>query len=131
VRAAVRARENVSMTRAAAWLEELGVGQYAQVFAKQSTAFGVISDLTEMSLEWPGIFGQRKRMLKASGALAGAGRATDTDQATIAPPRPSAERRQVTMLFCDLVKLTASGIHWRSAATCPPTLLARPDEVIE
>jgi hypothetical protein len=27
------------MTRAAAWLEELGVGQYAQVFASQSTAF--------------------------------------------------------------------------------------------
>jgi hypothetical protein len=31
VRAAVRAREKASMTRAAAWLEELGVGQYAQV----------------------------------------------------------------------------------------------------
>jgi hypothetical protein len=35
------------------------------------------------------------------------------------------------MLFCDLVGSTASGIHWRSAATCPPTLLARADEVIE
>ena len=31
MRAAVRAREKASMTRAAAWLEELGVGQYAQV----------------------------------------------------------------------------------------------------
>jgi hypothetical protein len=39
VRVAVRAREKTSMTRAAAWLEELGVGQYAQVFARQSTAF--------------------------------------------------------------------------------------------
>jgi hypothetical protein len=70
-------------------------------------------------------------MLKAIGALAGASRATDTDQATIAPPRPSAERRQVTMLFCDLGSSTASGIHWRSAATCPPTLRARVHEVIE
>jgi hypothetical protein len=51
VRAAVRAREKASMTRAAAWLEELGVGQYAQVLAKRSTAFGVTSDLTEVSLE--------------------------------------------------------------------------------
>jgi hypothetical protein len=47
----VRARaENASMTRAAAWLEELGLGQYAQVVARQSTAFGVISDLTEVDL---------------------------------------------------------------------------------
>jgi hypothetical protein len=30
VRAAARAREKASMTRAAAWLGELGVGQYAQ-----------------------------------------------------------------------------------------------------
>jgi hypothetical protein len=35
----VRARDKASMTRAAAWLEELGLGQYAQVFARQSTAF--------------------------------------------------------------------------------------------
>jgi hypothetical protein len=70
-------------------------------------------------------------MFKAIGALAAASRAADTDQATITPPRPFAERRQVTMLFCDLVGSTASGIHWRSAATCRPTLLARADEVIE
>jgi hypothetical protein len=38
------------MTRAAAWLEELGPGQYAQVLARQSTAFDVISDLTEVDL---------------------------------------------------------------------------------
>jgi hypothetical protein len=36
------------MTRAAAWLEELGVGQYAPVFAKQSIDFEVISDLSEV-----------------------------------------------------------------------------------
>jgi putative ABC transport system substrate-binding protein len=98
VRAAVCARDKASMTRAAAWLEELGLGQYAQVFAKQSTA--VISDLTEVDLEKPGIpFGHRKRMLKAIGTLAGANRAADTDQATIAPPHSSPERRQLTMPF--------------------------------
>jgi SAM domain (Sterile alpha motif) len=48
---AVCAREKVSMTRAAAWLEELGLGQYAQVFAEQSIDFGIISDLTEVDLE--------------------------------------------------------------------------------
>jgi hypothetical protein len=96
------------------------------------SAFGVISDLTEVNLEKLGIpFGHRKRMFKAIGALAGASRATDTDQATITPPRLSAERRQLTSLFCDLVDSTASGVHWRAVATCPPTLLGRADEVIE
>jgi SAM domain (Sterile alpha motif) len=129
VRAVVRARENASMTHAAAWLEELGLGQYAQVIAKQSTAFGVISDLSEVDLEKPGVpLGRRKR--KAIGVLAGASRATATDQALIAPPRPSAERRQLTLPFCDLVGSTASAMHWRSAATCRPTLLARVHEVI-
>jgi putative tryptophan/tyrosine transport system substrate-binding protein len=127
VRAAVRAREKASMTRAAAWLEELGGGQYAQVFAKQSTAFAVISDRTQVNLH---PFGHRKRMLNAIGALVGASRATDTNQATIVPPRLSAQRRQLTLPFCDVVGSTASGVHWRSAATCPPMLLARADEVI-
>jgi hypothetical protein len=57
VRAAVRAREKASMTRAAAWLQELGLGQYAQVFAKQSERLGIP-------------FGHRKRMFKAIAALA-------------------------------------------------------------
>jgi hypothetical protein len=132
VRAVVRAREKASMTHAAAWLEELGPGQCAQILAKRSIAFGVISDLSEVDLEKPGIpFGHRKRMFKAIGALAGANRAADTDQASVAPPRPSAQRCQVTMLFCDLVGSTASAMHWRSAATCSPTLLARVHEVVE
>jgi hypothetical protein len=42
VRAAVRAREKASMTRAAAWLEELGVGQYAQILARQSIIAGAL-----------------------------------------------------------------------------------------
>jgi hypothetical protein len=50
-----REREKASMT---SWLEELGVGQYAQVFASQSTAFAIISDLTEADLEKPGIGAQ-------------------------------------------------------------------------
>jgi hypothetical protein len=123
VRAAVRAREKASMTRAAAWL---GVGQYAQVFARQSTAFAVISDLTEVDLEKPRIpLGPASALARSPAQVEPA----DIDQATIAPPR--AERCQVTMLFCDLVGSTASGIHLRSAATCPLPLLAHADEVIE
>src|SRR5215207_7580538 len=48
-------------------------------------------------------------MLKAIGALAGASRAASGGQAPTptAAPHPSAERRQVTLLFCDLVGSTA------------------------
>jgi hypothetical protein len=102
------ARERASMCRAAAWLEELGLGQYAQVFAEQSIDFSIISDLTEGDLEKLGILlGHRKRMLKAIAALAGTNRAADTDQASFAPPHSSPERRQPTLLFCDLVGSTA------------------------
>jgi SAM domain (Sterile alpha motif) len=117
------------MTSAAAWLEELGLAQYAEVFAEQAIDFGVISDLTEVDLEKLGIpLGHRRRMLKAIGAFAGAARAADTDQAPVAPPRLSAERRQLTVPFCDLVGSTAlaseldleelSGVIHRFQKTC-------------
>jgi hypothetical protein len=71
------------MIRAAAWLQEFGLGQFAHVFAEQSIDFGVISDLTEVDPDKLGIpLGHRKRMLKAIGALAGANRPADTDQAS-------------------------------------------------
>jgi hypothetical protein len=102
------------------------VGQYAQVFARQSTAFGVISDLSEVDFKSPASHSATASALARSPAQV---EPADIDQATIAPPR--AERCQVTMLFCDLVGSTASGIHRRSAATCPLPLLAHADEVIE
>jgi hypothetical protein len=114
---AARLRERkASMTSAAAWLEELGLAQYAEVFAEQAIDFEVISDLTEVDLEKLGIpLGHRKRMLKAIVALAGAARAADNGQAHVAPPRLSAERRQLTVLFCDLVGSTALASELTSA----------------
>jgi class 3 adenylate cyclase/predicted ATPase len=117
------------MNSAAAWLEELGLAQYAAVFGEQAIDFGVVPTLTEVDLEKLGIpLGHRKRMLKAIGRLAGAVRAADTDQAHTARPRTSAERRQLTMLFCDLVGSTAlaseldpeevSGVLHRFQDTC-------------
>jgi hypothetical protein len=120
------------MTRAAAWLEELGLGQYAQVFVEQSIDFGVISDLTEViSKSSASHSGHRKRMLTAIGALADANRAAHSDQASVAPAHSSPERGQLTMPVLRSRGSTASGNHWRSAAMCPPALLARADEVIE
>jgi predicted ATPase/class 3 adenylate cyclase len=95
------------MLSVAAWLEELGLAQYAEIFAEQAIDFEIVPALTEADLEKLGMpLGHRRRMLQAIGALAGT-TAAKTDQAHIAPPCSSAERRQLTMLFCDLVGSTA------------------------
>src|SRR2546422_5101344 len=95
------------MSSTAAWLEGLGLGQYAQVFAEQAVDIDVLPDLAEADLERLGVaLGHRKRMLRAIAALAGANRAADGG-APAAPPRSGAERRVLTVLFCDLVGSTA------------------------
>jgi SAM domain (Sterile alpha motif) len=95
------------MLNAAAWLEELGLAQYAEVFAEQAIDFEIVPALTEADLEKLGMpLSHRRRMLQAIGALAGT-TAAKTDQAHIALPRSSAQRRQATMLVCDLVGSTA------------------------
>src|SRR2546426_11770291 len=98
------------MSSTAAWLEGLGLGQYAQVFAEQAVDIDVLPDLAEADLEKLGVaLGHRKRMLRAIAALAGANRAADTGNGAApgASPRSGAERRQLTVLFCDLVGSTA------------------------
>jgi hypothetical protein len=53
VRAAMRAREKASMTGAAAWLGELGVGQCARILVRQSIIAGALlpSPATNLSCQ--------------------------------------------------------------------------------
>src|SRR4029077_9378200 len=90
------------------WLEKLGMTEYAKRFAENDIDISVLPHLTDHDLKELGVsLGHRRKMLAAI-----AGR-TDTVEA---PPRPptetkppdtSAERRQVTVMFCDLVGSTA------------------------
>src|ERR1043166_6522894 len=92
------------MNAVATWLGELGFDQYANVFADQAVDIGVLPDLGETDLEKMGVpLGHRKKMLRAIAALGG-GCATKSPD-PVAPPQP--ERRQLTVLFCDLVGSTA------------------------
>src|SRR5262252_7277707 len=90
-----------------AWLRDLGLQQYEPVFRENEVDSQVLSELTESDLEKLGLpLGHRKRLLKAIAALAA------TTPSTVAPstgpePRDSAERRQLTIMFCDLVGSTA------------------------
>src|SRR5262245_14389586 len=93
--------------RIAAWLDEIGLGQYATVFAENAIDLDVLPDVTETDLEKLGVaLGHRKRILRAIAALSGATPASAA-LATALSPQSEAERRQLTVLFCDLVGSTA------------------------
>jgi class 3 adenylate cyclase len=96
------------MQQIADWLKKLGMSEYAERFAEERIEIDVLSELTDQDLERLGIpLGHRRRMLKAIREHGGS--APVTPQAvTAAPtaPQVSAERRQLTVLFCDLVGST-------------------------
>src|SRR5215471_7199370 len=88
------------------WLEDLGLGQYAQRFADNDIDFDSLSELTDQDLEKLGVsLGHRRRLLRALGALGG--RASANAPAGEAARRDGAERRQLTVMFTDLVGSTA------------------------
>jgi class 3 adenylate cyclase/predicted ATPase len=94
------------MQQVAEWLEKLGLGQYAQRFAENDISFAVLPDLTDQDLKEIGVsLGHRRRLLQAIAELTD--REKDARKAAIAAPQDTAERRQVTVMFSDLVGSTA------------------------
>src|SRR5262249_17396344 len=90
------------------WLQKLSLGQYAERFAENGIDFSVLGYLTDQDLEKIGVLlGHRRKMLAAITQLAGATPAA-LEPATRTEPKPqdSAERRHVTVMFCDLVDST-------------------------
>jgi class 3 adenylate cyclase/predicted ATPase len=91
-----------------AWLEELGLGQYRALFADQAIDSDVLPELTEedlVRLDVP--LGHRKKLLKAIGDLLGRETTERHAPTQLARTRPDAERRQLTVLICDMVESTA------------------------
>jgi class 3 adenylate cyclase/tetratricopeptide (TPR) repeat protein len=92
------------MQQIATWLKSLGLGEYTQRFAENCIDSGVLPDLTDEDLEKIGVpLGHRKKMLRAIAEFADG--ALATTQATAG--QDSAERRQLTIMLCDLVGSTA------------------------
>ena len=96
-----------------ALLRSLEMQQYAQTFRDNAIDLSVLPDLTDQDLEKLGVsLGHRRKLLRAIADLeaieksAPAGAAAPTAPAV---PRPldTAERRQLTVMFCDLVGSTA------------------------
>ena len=93
----------------AEWLAKIGLERYAAAFADNDVDVTVLRHLTDGDLEKIGVsLGHRKRMLAAIAELAGAAPATPEPVAATEPKAQEiAERRQVTVMFSDLVGSTA------------------------
>jgi class 3 adenylate cyclase len=111
------------------WLKGLGLGQYEATFREHEIDADVLPDLTEADLEKIGLpLGARKRLMKGIAGLAS--KAGKPFAEASAPPSEAsartrlqqmdlAERRPITVMFCDLVGSTALASRldaedWRS-----------------
>jgi class 3 adenylate cyclase/predicted ATPase len=103
----------------AAWLHRLGLEQYEQAFRDNDIDAEVLPDLTADDLISIGVtsVGHRRKLLAAIAALREKAAPAGEKTIPITPPAqkddpsglasPSAERRQLTVMFCDLVGSTA------------------------
>jgi class 3 adenylate cyclase/predicted ATPase len=91
------------------WLRSLGLGQYESAFREHEIEADVLPELTDRHLKDLGVsLGHRLRMLRAIRELAAGEPLTNPPAAQPEPePRDTAERRQLTVMFCDLVGSTA------------------------
>ena len=98
------------------WLRGLGLGRYEEKFRENKIDFDVLADLTDGDLQELGVpLGDRRRLLRAIAELGARQSLTTQARPTLAAPTPaqsfahldSAERRPITVMFCDLVGSTA------------------------
>jgi class 3 adenylate cyclase len=93
----------------ASWLRSLGLERYETAFRENAVGADVLFDLTGEDLEGLGVaaIGYRRRLLVAIAKLRkGAPRAVRPTDDPIASTS-TGERRQLTVMFCDLVGSTA------------------------
>jgi class 3 adenylate cyclase len=90
------------------WLRSLGLEQYEPTFRESEIATDILPELTDQDLEKLGVpLGHRRRLLKAIRTLGSKEDAAAAVPATALPSTDTAERRQVTVMFSDLVGSTA------------------------
>jgi class 3 adenylate cyclase len=95
------------------WLRSLGLGQYQALFRASEIDADILPELTDADLEKLGVpLGHRKRLLRAISGLTAAETLVAPSASTGAKPHDAAERRQLTVMFCDLVGSTALSVRF-------------------
>src|SRR5215467_12099670 len=92
------------------WLKQLGLGQYAQRFAENEIDVTVLRHLTDQDLREIGVpLGHRRKILAAIREDMGSTTPVTSEPVDHLEPtgQSSAERRQITVMFSDLVGSTA------------------------
>src|SRR5215813_3870062 len=98
------------MRKVAEWLEKLGMSEYAQRFAENGIGFAALRHLTDQDLKDIGVLLGHRRIILA--AIRELGSPAVAQPAPAGPlPLDTAERRQVTVMFSDLVGSTALSAH--------------------
>jgi class 3 adenylate cyclase len=95
------------MRGTAEWLASIGLSEYAQRFTENGIDLSTVRDLTEQDLKDLGVLlGHRRKMLRAIAQL---DEGAPAPAETVIEPEPldEAERRHLTVMFCDLVGSTA------------------------
>src|SRR5262249_37909928 len=94
------------------WLRSLGLEQYEAIFRENAIDETVLPDLTDQDLEKLGVLlGHRRKLLRAITGFENIEKRPSALAVVPAPASPlpldTGERRQVTVLFSDLVGSTA------------------------
>jgi len=112
------------------WLHGIGLSQYAATFRSNEIDASLLRGLSGDDLKEMGIaaLGHRKKLLEAIALLdAAPDVGASTPAAADAPtPASTAERRQLTVMFCDLVGSTRRCRRLRRSTRPPVALPARP-----
>jgi class 3 adenylate cyclase/ABC-type lipoprotein export system ATPase subunit len=100
----------MSMSDIDIWLQSLGLEKYGEILASHDIDLAVAPDLTEQDLEKLGLsLGHRRKFIAAAAKLRGPPPAVASPPGQPSPQPAPVERRQVTVVFIDLVGSTALG----------------------
>src|SRR5215210_5564695 len=97
------------MTGIARWLEGLGLSKYAAAFDDAEIDLAALPYLTDHDLKELGLpLGPRRKIVAEAATAPRRALAPSSDPSVLpTSPRNEAERRQLTVVFCDLVGSTA------------------------
>jgi len=96
------------------WLEAIGLAQYADAFEANDIDTDLLTQIDDQVLKDIGVSsaGHRLRLRNAIAKLAPTSITEGISEVPASPPPSQAERRQLTVMFCDLVGSTALSVRF-------------------